>query len=264
MKSLIFKIIISLGLFILSCTGMGAARFTEPTQAPFWLNIHRNVGFSSGNQIRGSFNLEIIGDSANIDAVQFLVDEQKIAEINQSPFLVKINTGDFPNGTHSLSAVIRLKDGSNYTTAGRNFEFVAPGEELKAIRKIILPLGAGIIAIILIVVFFQVLGLRSRNSENITSQDILRDARHGIGICPRCNSPTPLHWWAINLGFSYKLERCVQCGKWSLMKRLDGEKTRQLLAQAKFSQPSIKENHILTNEEEFARKLEDSKYLDHL
>ncbi len=64
MRKAITTLWVLLGL-LLGSTSLVLAQSEE-----YRLNVHRNIGYSSGSQIRGSFSIDIVGP-ANIQAVTY-------------------------------------------------------------------------------------------------------------------------------------------------------------------------------------------------
>jgi len=248
---------------ILACLALFIFSASTFLQEPYRLNVHRNYGFSSGSQIRGSFSLDITGDLAQVSAVKYMLDGKAMAEVTQPPFSTRFDTSQYALGEHKLSAVINLKNGTSLNTDKRQYEFVSSEAEFAAVRSIIFPLGGGVFLIILIMVGIQILGGRSRRRDASSMPEIERFSHLGGAICPKCGAPTPLHWWALNLSFNKKYDRCEECGKWSLVARVDSDRLAEIIRQ-RAAEGGFQRYHLLSPEEEFLKKLEESRYITEL
>ena len=187
-------------------------------QSNFTLNIHRNIGYSSGSQIRGSFNMTVVGPNT-IKSATFLIDGQTMKVITTSPFSFDFNTNDYPSGWHDLSASIQTTDGQTVTTAVRRFEFATSEEETAAIRNIVVPMVGGLLVVILIVVGAQVLFFRNKPKTGLPLGTPRTYGITGGAVCPKCHRPFPLSLLSLNIGLGTKFTRCVFCGKWSMVRR---------------------------------------------
>ncbi len=135
-------------------------------QGSYTLNVHRNVGYSSGDQIRGSFNLAVVGP-ANIQSVTFLIDGQSMKQVTAAPFSLDFNTTDYPLGFHDLSATVRTTDGQSFITPVQRFEFATADEELASVRSILIPILGVVVLVVLIVVGSQVLFSRNKPRTDV-------------------------------------------------------------------------------------------------
>ncbi len=148
------KVSILITLFLLICTIFSV----QAQQEDYRLNVHRNFGFSSGSQIRGSFNLDIIGPG-NIKSVTYLIDGQVISSVSTAPFSLTFQTSTYALGWHDLSAVVETLDGNKMTTASRRYEFASAEQESSFMVSFIVPLLGGILLVMAIVIgvqmFFQ-------------------------------------------------------------------------------------------------------------
>lgn len=193
---------------------------TSPVMAQegYRLLIDRNFGFSAGSQIRGDFTLKISGDQDNLVSVTFLLDGEEMTTVSEAPFRYRFNTGGYPEGVHELSARLTLKDGSTITLSPRRFEFASSEAEKQAIIKIVLPLLAVVLLLTVIGGGIQMLTLRGKPAGRYAPGQARDYGVAGGAICPKCQRPTPLHLWSINLAVG-RLDRCENCGQFSLMRR---------------------------------------------
>jgi hypothetical protein len=231
-------------------------------QSSFNLNVNRNIGYSSGSQIRGSFRMTVIGPTNEIKSVTFLIDGQTVKMITNSPFTINFETTDYPSGWHDLSASIVTTEGQTVTTPTRRFDFVSAEEESAAIKNIILPLVGGILAIIIIIVGSQFLFSGKKSLSQIPLGAERSYGISGGAICPKCHRPFPLPVFSMNIGIGTKLARCIFCGKWSFVRRARQDELRRAeaaeLADAR-PETSINEK---TEAEKLKEMLDESRFTD--
>ncbi|MEN4012951.1 MAG: Ig-like domain-containing protein [Bellilinea sp.] len=221
-------------------------------QDGYRLRVDRNVGFSSGSQIRGDFTIHLSGDQEAVAAVTFLLDGEEMATVTAAPFRHRFSTQNYPEGVHEFTARVTLKDGTVLETGARRFEFVSGNAQTEAMLRIIVPL----LGIVLLVTALGAGGsyLAGRGKPN--GRYAPGEARHygfaGGAICPKCNRPTPIHIWGINL-LAGRWDYCENCFKFSLLRRApldilraaetaerEAEKTT-LLAGAKSEEEKLRE-----------------------
>jgi hypothetical protein len=230
-------------------------------QSNFTLNVHRNIGYSSGSQIRGSFNMAVVGPN-NIKSATFMIDGQTMKVIAAAPFSFDFNTSDYPFGWHDLSANILTTDGQTLTTTVRRFEFATSEEETAAIRNIVVPMVGGLLVVILIVVGVQVLFFRNKTKTNLPLGAPRNYGITGGAVCPKCHRPFPLSLLSLNIGLGTKFTRCVFCGKWSMVRRASLAELRAAesaeLAEAQPGTPI----HEKSEAEKLKEMLDNSRFTD--
>jgi hypothetical protein len=251
------KIIASLGIILALLIGFISN--VQAQQADYRLNVHRNFGFSSGSQIRGSFNLDIT-PLVNIKSVTYLIDGTEISKVSTSPFTLTIQTSTFANGMHELSAVIETSTGGVVKTAVRRYEFVSAEQESSSVAGLIFPLLAGVFGLLVVGMGFQFLVLRNRPLSNLPLGSPRSYGFSGGGVCPQCHRAISLHWWAPNLGFRTKFDHCNFCGKWSIIKLLSRSELAAAEA-AELQQVQPAQNvQAKTEEERLKEMIERSRY----
>jgi DNA-directed RNA polymerase subunit RPC12/RpoP len=83
----------------------------------------------------------------------------------------------------------------------------------------------------------------------------------GGAICPKCQRPFALHFFALNLGLG-KFDRCPYCGKWSVLRPRPIAELRQaeeVELQAAMDAALPPE---VSEEEKLRRELDDSRFQD--
>lgn len=225
----------------------------------FRVNVRRNFGLSSGSQIRGTFTVSIIGPEDQIERVTFLLDGEEMAQVNAAPFNYRFQTDDYEFGWHDIAALVITRDGRELRPTARRFEFVSPGAEMEVVGRILVPLGIGVLALMVVGVGIQFLVLRNAPPSKLAPGAARTYGIKGGTICPRCGRPYPIHWWSINLGVRY-FDRCDFCGKWALVRRLS-HSALQAAEQAELESAQMAEAApTLDPEEEMRRRLDESRY----
>jgi hypothetical protein len=230
-------------------------------QSSFTLNVHRNVGYSSGAQIRGSFNMAVVGPT-NIQSVTFLIDGQPMKQVTAAPFSFNFDTTAYALGWHDLSASIQTTDGQTFTTPVRRFEFASAEEESASVRSFLIPLLGVVGVILLIVLGGQLLFFRNKTRPDLPLGTPRKYGISGGAVCPKCHRPFPLSFLALNAGINSQFTRCIFCGKWSVVRRLSLDQLRAAeaaeLAEAQPEQPL----HEKSETEKMKDLLDESRFTD--
>jgi hypothetical protein len=222
------------------------------------LNVNRLFGYSSGNQIKGSFRLSVIGVS-NILSVDYMIDGQVMATLDTAPYNLDFQTGTYSFGMHTMSAIITTTDGRNLEVPDRQFDFATAQQEQQSIVGVIVPLGAVILLAAALGLGLQFLFMRNKKHEFVPLGTDRNYGLRGGAICPNCHRPTVLHPFAPHFGFRTKYDICENCGKWSVMTVLPLSELRKAEAE---EAKSAKSNQVVpkTEEEKLKEILNESKY----
>lgn len=250
------NILISALLYLCLATSTAQAFQVEDVR----LNVRRSFGYSSGNQIRGTFSMDIIGN-VNIQLVKYYIDDQLIGEVSKSPFGISFQTTSYANGWHDLSAVVMTSDNRALKTIPRRFEFVSSEAEGQAVSSMLFPLLGGIAAVMILGTALQIFLFQKKGLNKLPPGAPRKYGWQGGTICPKCKRPFSIHMYGINL-LAGKLDRCDYCGKWSVITR----KSSQELAAAEanevvMAQPSMPIEGK-SQSEKMKDLIEDSKYLE--
>lgn len=230
-------------------------------QDEFRLGVNKNVGYSSGDQLRGSMRVYIIGSSASIKSVEYFIDGKSIGVGKAPTFDISFLTTDFPVGYHDLSATVQTQDGRTVDVAARRFDFITPEQEASGVGRILIPLLGIIVVVMVIAVGAQVLFFRKKfiNMPPGTQRNY---GFRGGTICPRCKRPYPMHWWSLNAGIRSRFDRCDFCGKWAIVSPKSLEELRAAekreLETSEGTAPMIEK----TEEEKLREMIDKSKYSD--
>jgi len=254
------RITIFWGLVLWMVAVLGARAVWSETPPPdeLFLRLNRIFGYASlaGKQIQGVFDMKASGP-ADLQRVQFYVDDELIAEDLEEPFAVRFSTDQYALGMHRLWAVGLTASGRELKSQEVELEFVTAEEGMRAGLRFVMPL---------MVIVFGSLALAYAGMLFSTSRmrDLPLGAQRKYGlaggaICPRCRRPYSRHFWSMNLGAG-KLERCPFCGKWAVVRAMPLEALRQAekdeLALAQAGAIGASESE----EERLRKSLEDSRY----
>jgi hypothetical protein len=222
------------------------------------LFIRRNVGYSGGSQIQGSFRAEVTGP-ADLAAVTFMIDGEVLGLDAQAPFRVDFNTGDYALGPHTFTAEGETASGQLLLSNDRRFEFVTAGQSWQAARSIMLPMFGLLGAVALLILGLAVMQIRQSRKNPTPLGAARRYGLMGGAICPKCGRPFSRHWWGLNAGLG-KFDRCDHCGKWSLVRALPLDQLRAAEAAEVAIQPGLAPAET-SPEERLRRKLDESRYV---
>lgn len=225
----------------------------------YQVSLHRNFGYSSGNQVRGSFTLDIIPPT-DIQSVTYLIDGKTMQKVDSSPFSYSFQTTQYPDGPHELSALVQTTAGRAVSTPVRQFVFATADQETSGVANLLLPILGVVLLVMALGVIAQFLFFRNRPAAQL---ELGAPRSYGIlggGVCPRCHRPYPLHWWAPNAGLGTKFDRCDFCGKWALVRRLSSSELKT--AEANEKQMAQPETPIAekSEEERLREMIDNSRY----
>lgn len=234
------------------------------------LSLRRLFGFSMGGQVQGTFNLSVQGPS-DLVSVTFKLNSEAgttgptiLGQATQAPFSLTFSTDQFPHGRYELSAVGQTAGGQTIQSNVLRVEFVSAEAGWQAAGKIIVPILV-LVGIVMLASFIGPLlggNGKKRRSTLPTGRPLGEPRDYGVmggAVCPKCGRPFGLHWWAPNL-VMHKLDRCPNCGKWSVV----GRASREELAAAEAAEAemdSAPEVPELSPEEKLRRQIEESKYM---
>jgi Bacterial Ig domain len=224
------------------------------------LNLSRNFGYSSGSgRIQGQFTLKASGP-ANLQRVEFYIDDQQIGEATQSPFSISFNTGSYSPAQHSLSATGYTSDGQELHSNVINAQFITSEQANQSTLRIILPILVVVLGAILLSALIPMLSRRGK-TESLAPGAQRNYGMMGGTICPKCRRPFSIQFWGINM-LAGKLNRCPYCGRWSIVRRQSIAELRAA-EQAELDQSSsVEVPSPLSEEEKLRKELDNSKYQD--
>lgn len=229
--------------------------------ANFSLNVRKVFGFNNGGQIKGRFTLALTAPAECVKQVVFKLDDMTIKEVTSAPFSTSIETIAYPYGAHQLTAVVTLQDGTSITTPAREFRFITSEEEGQGIKDILVPLLGAVFGVMLLVVVIQMLVFRGKPKTSVEPGTPRNYGISGGTICPKCGRPFALHMFAPHFGW-YKLDRCSNCGKWSVVKPISLDELRAAEREELKAAGAQMPNQAKREEDEHKKMIDDSKYMD--
>ncbi len=238
-----------------------AEPIAEPTRSSeYRLNITRTFGSDTGTgKIRGTFELKVIGDEDAIQQVSYRLDGQEMALLEEAPYAYKFQTQAYPEGDHTLSAVVITRSGVLIETTGRKFNFISSEEQFASMGRILGIVFGSIGVVMLIGILMQFVVFRGKGLRTLALGEPRNYGLLGGGICPRCKRPFAFHWFGMNL-VTAKFDRCDYCGRLGPVKRSSLEELREAekseRAQAQPETPIAEKSE----EEKLKEMLDQSKY----
>ncbi|MBI3159833.1 MAG: Ig-like domain-containing protein [Chloroflexi bacterium] len=219
------------------------------------LKLNRNWGYGGfGGEIQGTFSVSVEGPD-DLTAVRYFIDDVLLGGARQPPdFRVVFVTDDYAPGRHALYAVGFRADGSELRS-----------QEL--VRIFLSAEDAGGQAFGLLGPILAIVGVAAALAGLAPLLAGRRKATHrpgvyglmGGAVCPKCGRPFSLSFFGLKLGFS-RLERCLHCGRWSLVRRAspDDLAAAEALMSAEDQAGSAGESEA----ERLRRMVDESRYED--
>lgn len=231
-------------------------------QAEFRLDVNRDFGYGNGADVRGNFSMTVHGDQNAIQAVTYFIDGQEMGRMTEPPFKIQFQTSTYTSGVHELAATVETVDGRSVTTPGVQLNFLSADQQSESFKKIFIPLGGILIAIMAVALLGQYFAMRG--NERLPAGAPRSYGMLGGAICPRCDRPFARHVWGINL-IAGKLDRCPYCGKWFLAVRrspaeLEAAERAELAAERSAESGPLGSGQGETEEERMKKMLDESKY----
>jgi hypothetical protein len=177
------------------------------------MTLSRDFGYGGfNNDIQGTFSFHVSGP-ADLERVEFYIDQEKIGEDTAAPFSLQFVTDNYPLGAHDLYAVGFTTGGLTLRSNTAQRIFVTAAEGGQAGLRFVLPLLVVVFgAMALAAVGPLLLGRKKASPAPGTP----RSYTFGGGICPRCHRPFPFALFSMNLVAS-KFTRCPYCGRWGVV-----------------------------------------------
>jgi len=218
------------------------------------LSLSRDFGYGGFNgDIQGTFSVKASGP-ANLERVQFFLDETLLGEDTEAPFAIQFVTDNYPTGAHVFSAVGYSTDGKQLKSQTISALFVSKEEGSAAALKMIVPILVVVFGAMAISAITAMINVRKGKK---LPAGATRSYAFGGGICPKCKRPFGFQLVSMNIIVG-KLTPCPHCGKWSVVKRATmSELHAAELAELDTDQAQI---HEASDEEKLRKELDDSKY----
>ena len=221
------------------------------------LSLSRDFGYGGFNgDIQGTFSVKAKGP-ANLERVQFFLDETLLGEDTEAPFAIQFGTDNYPNGTHVLSAVGFTADGKQLASQTISALFVSKQEGGLAALKMIVPILAVVFGSMAIAAIANIINIRKGKK---LPAGATRSYTFGGGICPKCKRPFGFQLYSLNMVVG-KLTPCPHCGKWSIVKRASMSDLHAA-EQAELDTEKVQIPEA-SQEEKLRKELDDSRYQNH-
>jgi hypothetical protein len=224
------------------------------------LNVRRVFGYGAGSQIQGIFRLTATGP-AELQSVTFTIDGETLNSDSEAPFQTQFVTDDHPLGWHELGATGITAGGQTLTATPRRFEFVPASRAFEMIGAIVIPL----LVVIGLVMAISIGGplLFGRKRQPLPAGAERRYGVFGGTICPKCGRPFARHLWALNLPGG-KLDRCDNCGRWSLTRAMPLDVLRRAEAAELEAERAGQAGSVpaMSEAERRRRALEESRFVE--
>jgi hypothetical protein len=218
------------------------------------LGLSRDFGSGGFNgDIQGTFTVKASGP-ANLERVQFFLDDTGLGEDSESPFAIQFFTDNYPNGAHVFRAVGYTTDGKQLKSQTISARFISKEEGSAAALKIIVPILAVVFGAMAISAITTMINVRKGKK---LPAGAARSYTFGGGICPKCKRPFGFQLLGIHM-FGRKLTPCPHCGKWSVVKRA----TMSELHAAEQAELDTEKAqiHEASREEKLRKELDNSKF----
>ena len=220
------------------------------------LTLGLSKDFGSGgfnSDIQGTFTVKASGP-ANLERVQFFLDETLLGEDTEAPFAIQFVTDNYPTGAHVFTAVGFTTDGKQIGSKTISAVFMSKEEASAASLKMIVPILAVVFGAMAISAITSMVNVRKGKK---LPAGAVRSYSFGGGICPKCKRPFGFQLLGIHM-LGRKLTPCPHCGKWSVVKRATmSELHAAELAELDTEKAQI---HDASDEEKIRKELDDSKY----
>ncbi|MBN2390657.1 MAG: hypothetical protein JXR84_08040 [Anaerolineae bacterium] len=231
------------------------------------ISVNKQFGYNMGSQIQGTFKIRVRGPE-DLATVTFLLDGETLGEATTAPFELSFKTGEYAAGWHEIAATGTTSAGQSLTSRTLRFQFVSAEDAGKAAAKLIVPVLVLVVVAVLATGVFPLLSGRKKpvtyDPASYTSGEPRSYGVLGGVVCPKCGRPFGMHWWAFNISFVGKFDRCPHCGKWSFVRRASRE---ELLAAeaAEYAARTASSSRSAPNAEEKLREqLDDSRFTDRI
>jgi hypothetical protein len=201
-------------LVVLAMAGFGLvpgalAQESEPT---LQVRLNKDFGYALGSRIQGAFSVRVSEDP-DLVRITLWIDDQQVGVDDAPPFRISFNTSEFVVGMHSISVVGTTIDGREVSSPLLEVEFLSAEEARSDAFKVVIPILAVVLAVMLISSIIPVLSGRGKKRFQPGTY-----GSAGGAVCKRCALPFSRHMLSLNLGLG-KLERCPHCGKWGIVRR---------------------------------------------
>lgn len=179
------------------------------------LDLSKDFGSEGFNgDIQGTFTVKASGP-ANLERVQFFLEDTLLGEDTESPFAIQFITDNYTTGAHVFTAVGFTTDGKQIGSTTIRAVFMSNEEASAASRNMVVPILAVVFGFMAISAFTKMINIRKAKK---LPAGVTRSYIYGGGICPKCKRPFGFPLLGIHM-FGRKLTPCPHCGQWSVVER---------------------------------------------
>jgi hypothetical protein len=214
----------------------------QEAEAPLELRLRRDFGYGSGLRVQGRFSMHV-AEFEDVERVEFLIDDEVIGEDGEAPFSLRFQTGDYPDGWHTMRAVGYRPNGETVPSNSIRREFVPASTATWTV-----------VAVFGVVIAGLVLRYVLTRGDKATSYGMV-----GGTVCPHCDRPFAYHIWSFALLVG-RLDRCPHCGKWSFTRRWSPQDLAAV--EAELNRGDGQGPPEMSDEERLRRQLDSSRYED--
>jgi len=246
------KLVLAIGLLLFQHFAFAPRGRAQEADSGLELSIKKNFGYQAGSRIQGSFMLEAHGP-IDLESVTFLLDEELMGDVGQTPFVIAFSTSRYPLGEHCFTAVAELTGDESIAAERLCLTFLSADSVKSEITGYVLPLVVGLVALTFGGTLLASLITGRKDGYKLGAYSVA-----GGSVCPRCKLPFARHFFSPNLIMG-KLERCPHCGKWAIVRRATAIELEQ--AEEYYRGRHDDSYQPIENEGERLRKqIEDTRY----
>ncbi|GAB4398470.1 MAG: hypothetical protein OHK0052_21570 [Anaerolineales bacterium] len=222
------------------------------------LSLSRNWGYGGFGELQGLMTLSA-KSAQPLTRVTFFINGQVMTDDTEPPFAFQFSTDDYPPGDTRLWAEGFNAAGERLTSNEINVRFLSAEEANGKTREIIIPILVLAGGAILLSALIPLLMGRGKPGVALPPGATRNYGLMGGAVCPKCARPFGLHWWAFNISFFGKIDRCPHCGKWSAVRRAPPEVLRAA-EQAEIETAQAATPELISQEERLRREIEQSRF----
>ncbi|MCW5875317.1 MAG: hypothetical protein KIS85_00415 [Anaerolineales bacterium] len=213
------------------------------------LRMSRDFGYSGfDNTIEGLYSLHAAGPE-NLVRVEFYIDGQLIASVEEPPFRHQFSTSTYQPGARVFSARGFTSDGGQLESNQLTRVLITDEESNQMLFRILGPiLGISLV----IILGMGLISMRASRKPFDGKYSML-----GGAVCPNCQLPFALNLMAPRL-LLRRWQRCPHCGKWVVVGR--ASQPDLAAAEARWRGESAAAASATDPEERKRRQIDDSRY----
>ena len=242
-------------MMVFSLALIGLTPVFAQNEEDYQLTLRREWGLGFPGAVQGRMSMTVNGNLQEVKTVQYMLDGKEMASVSGFKVKYYFNTDDFPSGSHRLSALITLNDGSTVQSNLIEIRFIEKTEAGKTMQKIFI--GIGVFMGLILVLTFGVSKWQSKKYAH-SDQAVTGAGFYGAAVCPKCGKAFTRTVVGLNL-VTHRYEPCPHCGKWSMTQRATAQEL--FAAQTKETdQLTVAEPESLYNDDK--EQLDESKYTE--